>query len=615
MIANFIYRIASIVCILSCIVSHAPAAAHTSLTVDVDLSDWGLSSPSQIGYVSIGILHKNSGDEIIVYDIREQKPVARVSGTPHSRIPTFEGDVFLVSNFDYGNTNRLGGYFNALAKMPSESSLAIGSAPCGTHALNFSYSLVPPTFAGFWIHLFNFKAPPEKRFYLDAAPFTYLTFTICGHQGGEELLLQIADSACEKKEESLVVGDVGAFIPSGKITTQWQQAWVPLESFPTDISTHDLASIVFLAKHGSGTVYMKDLAFSTKKDAQIPTATGDRDAERSLHKAMWLWETKKIEGSREEREQLAAFCRNQGITDVFMQIPYEMKERNGEWNIVWDSSNIKSLISAVHNAGARVHALYGDPRFALREWHDHVLSLIGNIIEYNKEVTAQERFDGIRYDNELYLLHGSASVTQESILKQYLDLLKETKKLAVSAGLELGVDIPFWFDGRNEFFEPLAELGGRPMSELIIDIVDNIGIMDYRTQAYGADGIIANAHGELTYASENGTEVYVGLETGELPDETICEFGTGDSGVHIAIESLGDRNARISLGGDGGTILHEMQSISVPASKLTFAGKKVSALTMVMRQAAAELQQFPSFHGFAIHSYESYRPWCLLSEQ
>ena len=170
----------------------------------------------------------------------------------------------------------------------------------------------------------------------------------------------------------------------------------------------------------------------------------------------------------------------------------------------------------------------------------------------------------------------------------------------------------------------MADLEGRPLSELIIDIVDNVGIMDYRTQAYGADGTIAHARSELRYAADVGKQVFLGLETGELPDETDFAFSSqGSGGSRVVVEQIDDERARVSWIAEeawdrlgerprtttGTKILRQSRATDVPSGKLSFAQYSRSELDIVIEQTALELQQFESFYGFAIHSYESYRPW------
>ncbi len=64
-----------------------------------------------------------------------------------------------------------------------------------------------------------------------------------------------------------------------------------------------------------------------------------------------------------------------------------------------------------------------------------------------------------------------------------------------------------------------------------------------------------------------------------------------------------------SIDPQGAFFLHQTRQVKVPSSKLTFDQKKPGDLEEVMRHSEQELCQFPSFHGFVIHSYESYRPW------
>lgn len=599
-----------------------PTSEEIPLNCEIDLADWGFKDASEVGYLSVGIYHKKSGDELVVYDIREKKPVIEQPTEPQSRIPPIQGDVFLLDDFHRGNTNRLGGYFSSIIRAPSESHVTIDNAPDGRQSLCFGYNQISPGFAGFWIHLFDFKRPPVERIFLDATPFQYLTFNIRGEEDGERLMLQLADYAWERKEDSLRIGNVGQFLPSGKIQKSWQRAWVPLVILPGLIKKEELASLVFLAPQGKGRVYIGDVAFAEVKDVSMPEPEERKVLQPSPHRGMWLWNTKDLLGDDEGQIRLIQFCKRNGITEVFLQLPYEVEERNGKKDILWDKSNVAALLSYLHNADIKVHALDGDPRFALREWHDFVLATIRSVIQFNKSAQSDERFDGVRYNNEPYILSDFAGIHKQSIIEQYLEFLRLSKELTASANLEFGVDIPFWFDQNNEFFEPIAEVKNRPLTECILDIVDNIGIMNYRTQAYGADGVIANALGELQYATEKGKKVFIGLETAELPDETILEFGreSGPSRIHLIKQG----GTKILLqwfpeGTDSETkseiFFFQQTKIFVLAGKLTFAEKSKRDLYRIMEKAEPEFQRYPGFYGFAIHYYESFQTLCQKEKQ
>ena len=584
---------------------------------EVFLSDWDLSHPSQMGYLSLGILHKKDGDEIVIYDIREHKPILKTSGKPHGRVPSFEGDFFLVSNFNQGNINRLGGYFNGFARYPSKSTVSITNTSDDISALTYNFENQSPGFSGFWIHFFDFKTPPSKQVFLDATPFTYLTFSFRGEKGDEKFQLRMADRAMEKKEESFLIGEVSSFLPQGKVKKNWQTAWVPLSRLGIHVNRKELANVVFqVIGNGSGRIFVRDLAFAKKKGVTISSAKTGQVQSCPSNKAMWLWETKKILKSPQEQGALLAFCMRQQITDLFVQIPYLAKKEEKRWTILWNSSEMRPLLFKLNQAGIRVHALDGDPRFALREWHARSIAFLEKIIQYNQTVSLKERFYGIRYDNEPYLLPNFGGIHKENLLKEYLELVRKSQALAQQAGLIFGVDIPFWFDSFNEFFEPTATVEGRPMSELIIDVVDNLGIMDYRTVAYGADGVIEHGINELRYAAKKGKKVFIGLETVSLPDETIYDFGPKGEGSRLLIKTIDSQRIQITFIPKGETLdfqdallLHQTRQVQVPSSKLTFDQKKITDLEEVMRLSEKELCRFSSFHGFAIHSYESYRPW------
>ena len=592
---------------------------------EIVLADWGMSDVSEVGYLHFGVLHRRQGDMLAVYDVRHSTPVVQRPDEPQRSTPPFDGDVFLLGHFDRGNTNRLGGYFNGFARAPSTSAVSITRALGDGPALAFSYDKAAGSFAGFWIHLFDLKRHPTERVFFDASPFTHLTFAIRGERGGEKLALQLADRAWEQREGSLLIGDVASFLDSGRVEATWQRVWVPREAWPAELDSRELASLVFLTNgEGAGRVFLKDIAFTTRRDAEIPTAGRGEEEARALRRAMWLWETPAVTSGPDARRRLVQFCRTEGITDLFMQLPYKAERVDERWTISWDRERLRPLIADLHAAGVTVHALDGDPKFGLPEWHGQVIATIRSIVEYNLESLPAERFDAIRYDIEPYLLPGFGGVRRTQILQHYLTIVAASQAVAAQAGLVYGVDIPAWFDERNEFFEPVAEVEGRPLSELIIDIVDNVGIMDYRTQAYGADGTIAHAQTELRYAARRGKKVFVGLETSELPDETDFAFSSeGSGGSRVVVEQIDDRRARITwiaeeawdrLGGwrgktTGTVILRESRATDVPSRKLTFAAYGRSELDVVIEDTALELQQFESFYGFAIHSYESYRPW------
>jgi hypothetical protein len=492
-----------------------------------------------------------------------------------------------------------------------------------------------------WVHLFDFSRPPDRRVYLDATPFNVLSFWVRGEVGEEELLLKVADVEWEQKEDALAIGRLGDFVPAGQIETAWQRAVIPLDRLPPRLVQSALASIVFEgAVEGDATVYIRQVALSVKPD-DLPSL-GDPEGERPTAddspKATWVWNTTPLLADPRAQTTLLELLEGQGFDRVFLQLPGLPGETGHLGGGAWDEEALRGLIRAVRGAGLRVYALDGFRSYALATHHAAALDVVDGVIRHNREAPPDARFDGLHHDIEPYLLAGFHGTRRDQILVDYLGLVAEAANRLRDAGLAYGLDIPFWYDAPDEeSYEPVqvAFKGVRKAaSEHLIDLADEVTVMDYRTTAYGADGTIRHARNELEYAASVGKTVWIGLETGPLPDEDLLylrgapERGPRtDPGAYIVAEAIGDStrltlehvpepDSTASLPGleadraplEGGRVWWKVaRRVSVPADKITFARLGVDALQRIMDETAFEFADSPAFGGFAIHYDESLR--------
>ncbi len=602
------------------------AKEHTAwkgrkLSTQITLADWGVKHPREIAYVALTVQHFKNKPKIMVQEIRTRPPRLLTPVQVRTFSPALEKGAFLIDDFQSGNINHLGGYFNEFVRAPSRAGVMLDRFSDGHPALTLIYDNRPPGFSGFWIHLFETKKPPCSRAYLDARHVGFITFQIRGSKGGEDLALKVADRAWEEKGDALLIGSVGDFLKRGQITTSWQRAWVPLSRLPQGINPKELAVLSFAAEgKKKGQVFLRNLALTSHKKQLIVTHRPAKQTKRSLQKALWLWTTENIISHSKHVKSLIDFCISEGITVLFAQLPYRAEQKGHSWRITIDQSRLSSFVASLHKAGIQVDALDGDPHYALTEHHEKIVAVVKRLVDYQQKVSAKARFRGVRFDIEPYLLPSFGGIHKQSILSQYLTLLKKIRKLTEPAGLTLGADIPFWFDATNNYFEPLAEINGRPVSDCILDAVDNLALMDYRTKAYGPDGVIAHGEGELKYAAKLGKPVYIGIETVALPDETVLEFALEGKGVHLIMNKFDGKTVTLYLLTEDEwtkakatiskeAVLVQTSAAWAPADKVTFVNRSVKDLADVVRQASTELMVWPSFTGFAIHSYESYRPW------
>ncbi|MDD5449308.1 MAG: PDZ domain-containing protein [Candidatus Omnitrophica bacterium] len=235
-------------------------------------------------------------------------------------------------------------------------------------------------------------------------------------------------------------------------------------------------------------------------------------SENGIAKAMWVWHTKEILLEESARKELLEFCKAKNIRQLFFQLQYRFSPAGPETvcRLLYET-RLRSFLKEAHARGLVVYALDGSPDFCLEQNHKLVFAQVKAILDFNKNGATQERFDGIHYDNEPYLLPAFQSSLKEEIINQFVALNREAKALIGQNGvkLEYGIDCPFWFDEVDSLYKRL------------IDICDIVGIMDYRNFALSPDGMIAHAMNELKYASQVQKKIIVGVETSRYPKQQV----------------------------------------------------------------------------------------------
>ena len=279
-------------------------------------------------------------------------------------------------------------------------------------------------------------------------------------------------------------------------------------------------------------------------------------AQANTSRALWVWDPTALLRDVTARQHFLEFCRARGINVAWIQTTRQLPGQSR----LQDEGGWRALLGDAHRAGLTIHALDGDPSYVLRQHHYVVLGLVDTIIRFNRNAPADQRFDGIHLDNEPYLLAGwDLPAIREQVLTEYLELnARAQRAVTAEGGLEYGVDIPFWSMG-DATFEGVR----KPASFHVLDLVDNVGIMDFRNVAAGDDGIIAHARALLTYGNATKTKVFVGVETAPV--------------AHVGLP------------------------------KLTFDGRSDAEMDRELAIAHAAFTNDTSYVGFAIHHYVPYR--------
>ncbi len=316
---------------------------------------------------------------------------------------------------------------------------------------------------------------------------------------------------------------------------------MPLNSDEISIDFKAFGGITFdFDQPGKSTVFIDDICLKTSHATAIGNPTKEKlpaaveaeiaDAGLPRGKAMWLWALDPMLDDPTNAESLFLFCVANGVSQIWTQIAYDMTPQkangqsilNGSKCVLRRAAELREFIRLAHKNGVQVHALDGYPEHAQREYHHVSLAVVDAVITFNSGRPIEEQFDGIHFDNEPHLLIGwNDPQRRQQILFEFLTLNGECQRRvdAASSKLEFGIDIPFWLQDRDPLQgEPIGivSFNGRRQaaSYHLLEMLDNVGVMNYRDLAQGADGMIAHGRGLIEHADKAArAKVFMGVET------------------------------------------------------------------------------------------------------
>jgi len=282
-------------------------------------------------------------------------------------------------------------------------------------------------------------------------------------------------------------------------------------------------------------------------------------------RAIWTWEEDSSAMLQQPAaaERAIAFLKSKSVQTVFLYA-----DAFGGGNpIVSNPAQYRRLVRRLHASGLRVYALLGSAylhteRYVLPRHHADAVAMLQRVLDYNRTAAPEERFDGVNVDIEPHILP-EWSARKMELLAGFLDMSDALMRTVRASGqsLPVGPAIPFWLDGIQ------LEWKGRrkPVSQHVQDTYDYVALMDYRDRAEGGDGIVSHAMDELQYGETIGRRVLIGVET--MPN---------------AIK------------------------------KVSFHHLREPDLERELDETRAAVGGMPSFRGFVVHHYGSYRKWLGL---
>ncbi|KNB74420.1 copper amine oxidase [Brevibacillus reuszeri] len=268
-----------------------------------------------------------------------------------------------------------------------------------------------------------------------------------------------------------------------------------------------------------------------------PPSTIDRTSQ--IQRGTWIWNASLI---KTEQESILKFASDNKLTTIYLQIDKDIP-----------AAAYQSFVRGAKEKQIKVEALEGRPNWAFTHNQNQIRQFISWVKSYNAAAGADERFEGLHFDIEPYIL-AEWKTKNQLVIENWMNNMRFIERETKGSGLKITLDIPFWL---HLVKVPSSNYS---FSAWLLEKVDSVVIMDYRNAALGNDGIVANAKTILKEASTLKKNVIVAVETAPTSEGAFTTF----------------------------------YSLSTGAMKAE------------LKKAEEQLSQYPSYAGYAIHNYESW---------
>ncbi|NOS79034.1 MAG: hypothetical protein HOP35_13925 [Nitrospira sp.] len=297
----------------------------------------------------------------------------------------------------------------------------------------------------------------------------------------------------------------------------------------------------------------------------------------------WVW---KYHEAIRAPDALLATCRVQSCSRVLIQMPSQTDDDE-----MWRS--YARLLMTLQEAGVTAFALDGYPE-AIQEPHR-----LADKIQRLLALVKPGGMSGVQLDIEPYLLPGF--LQDEAQLRRYVETI-DTLKEVIGGRVRLSMVIPFWLASQT--------LAGRPLAYAVMDRVDEVAVMSYRTDL---DEVQDIAEDILRYGDLAGTRVWLAVETTPLPVEQHVVLRRELDPARADAMLDYDRRLLQWMPPVGGLSLSTRREwfrihhrFTVRPERLTFAGRSRAEVSASVKRIA-EMTSHHSFSGVIIHDLDGFR--------
>lgn len=344
---------------------------------------------------------------------------------------------------------------------------------------------------------------------------------------------------------------------------------IDLESFARQVDLRDVVALTMAVRVNAARGTVGPIGIVS--DPVIERAAPRR--------GFWMWE---YQEAIADPQGVAAACRDAGCDRLLLQIPAA-----SDSDAIW--AGYARTLSALQETGLEVYALDGAP-----ELIDDPERVVASIQRLRRALDGRG-LAGLQLDIEPYLLKDFA--VRADGYRQYLATVRRVKDV-LGPDTRLSMVMPFWFAAVRE--------AGRPVAFAVMDLVEEVAVMSYRTDL---DELQEIADDLLRYGDLIRKPVWLAVETRTLPLEQHVAWQR--VGEHRLATAYVDRpGERLVVGtpprqpsGEWFRLVHQY---AVRSERLSYGGQSRAAVQRAVATADRQIRN-RSFAGMLIHDVTGYR--------
>lgn len=245
-------------------------------------------------------------------------------------------------------------------------------------------------------------------------------------------------------------------------------------------------------------------------------------------KGIWLWTAEFI---ATKPDTVLANCSQAHITEIYAM--YVTTKAT--------IAQYQYFIRKASKLGIAVHALDGDPTWALTMGRDYALTLIDSVNAYNKQSAPDQRFKAVHMDVEPHGLNGTNGYPNNwnddkpGTIAQWLDNSDVWLERARQYGISLGGSFAFWLDDETPpaFYSPLN------LAQVLVDKYDYYAVMAYNDSPAQ---VISISSTEVNHAKT--AKVVIGIETNNVSPSFVTFYEEGFAAAEAAIKTVDDSSQK-----------------------------------------------------------------------